>query len=98
MSVLKRYTGEYGYDIVVTANEDISSATGVVIKAKHVEDGITKTLSGTVSPSTVFTATVPEDFFDMTGIWLLQLQVTFASAVRYQQTPTKIEIEEGFNL
>jgi len=88
-----RYIGEYGYSIIFTASDDLSTATTVVIKAKIGD--ISKTLTGTVSPATVFTATVPADFFDIAGVWHLQLQATYASAAIYQQGFVDLEIREA---
>lgn len=89
----RRYTGEFGYTIQITTDTDLSTATSVVLKAKN--GSVTKSLSGTVSPSTTFTATVPQDFFDTEGIWHLQLQATYASSVRYQDGFTELEIKQG---
>ena len=90
---LEAYTGEYGYSIQITADTDLSTATSVVLKARIGE--VTKSLSGTVSATYVFTATVTEDFFDVPGMWDLQLQATYASSKRFQRDFLKVHVQES---
>lgn len=92
MTLQARYTGEYGYDIILTADTDLSTASSVLLKARIGD--VVKSLTCTIV-SNVATARVTQNFFDIAGIWELQLQAQFATAKRYQRGTLEIEIKKG---